>query len=176
MKGKEPPNSFSRSGKSYLYQPNPSEFDEELVKNLGFDVKLTLDKNIFLKALYLKCCINTIYNSICISNGPYVKVAVNYFSEDTIDTYISELYQIINHLSSELLSEEEIQQEVHFTREQLQYVIPSSVGQFWTKLDGYDVADYENSDVSLLLAWALRYAQKNGIHTPALLELMEEIL
>ncbi len=176
MKGKESPNSFSRSGKSYLYQPNPSEFDEELIKNLGFDVELTSDKNVFQKALYLKRCANTIYNSVCISNGPCINQALNYFGIEVIDKYISELFQIIDYISPGLLSEEEIKEEVYFLRERIPYVIPSSVGQFWTKLDGHDVADYENSDISLLLAWVVQSAQKNGIHTPALLELMEEIL
>ncbi|EKD29546.1 MAG: hypothetical protein ACD_78C00363G0002 [uncultured bacterium (gcode 4)] len=170
------PTPFTHSRKSYLYQPNPSEFDEEFVKELGFDVELTSDKNVFLKALYLKCCINTIYNSICISNGPYIEQALQYFSPDFIDKAVSELHQTIDHLAPGILSEDEIQQEIDYVKEQVPHAIPSSVRQFWRKENGRDIADYQNSDVSLLLAWILRYAQKNNIETPTLLNLMEEIL
>lgn len=169
------PTPFTHSHKSYLYQPNPSEFDEEFVKELGFDVELTSDKNVFLKALYLKCCINTIYNSMCISNGTYIEAGFQKFSL-YIDAYISELYQIINHISPGLISEDEIWQEIYFLKEQVPYAIPSSVGQFWRMEKGRQVADYQNSDISLLLAWALQYAQKNDIETPKLLKLMSEVV
>lgn|GEM_PF-4229515 len=139
-------------------------------------MELTSDKNVFLKALYLKCCINTIYNSICISNGPYIEQALQYFSPDFIDKAVSELHQTIDHLAPGILSEEEIQQEIDYVKEQVPHAIPSSVRQFWRKENGRDIADYQNSDISLLLAWILQYAQKNNIETPTLLNLMEEIL
>ncbi len=170
------PTPFTHSGKSYLYQPNPSKFDKEFVKELGFDIEITSDKNIFLKALYLKCCINTVYNSMCISNGPYIDVALQYFSHDFIDKIISELHKTIEHLSPNTLSEEEIRQEVNYVKEQVPHTIPSSVWQFWRIEKGRQIADYQNSDISLLLAWILQYAQKNNIHTPALLQLMTDII
>lgn len=169
------PNPFTHDGKSYLYQPNPSDFDGELVKSLGFDVELISDKNAFLKALYLKCCINTIYNSVCVCNGPWIEAGFQKFSL-SIDGYISELYQIITHLSPELLSEEEIRQEIYYLKEQVPYVIPSSVNQFWRMEDGKMIADYQNSDIPLLLGWTLQYAQKNNIQAPNLLRLMSELV
>jgi hypothetical protein len=64
---------------------------------------------------------------MCISNGPYIDVALQYFSHDFIDKIISELHKTIEHLSPNTLSEEEIRQEVNYVKEQVPHTIPSSV-------------------------------------------------
>lgn len=79
-------------------------------------------------------------------------------------------------MSPGLLLEKEIRQEIYYTKEHIPHVVPSSVDQFWRMENGKKIADYQNSDISLLLAWILQYAQKNNIQTPALLQLMSEIV
>lgn len=179
VNGEKNPTPFTLAGKSYFYHPNPSDFDEELVKNIGFDVELTSDKNVFLKALYLKCCINTIINSITLCQNSNISVAVWYFERyypGFIDDTISELYLVIDNLAPGLLWKEEIQKEIYACKESVPYVVPSSVNQFWRIEQGEMFADYQNSDISVLLGWILQYAQKHHISTPMLLNLMSEII
>lgn len=179
VNGEEVPTPFTHIGKSYLYQPNPSDFDKELVQSLGFDVEITSDENVFLKALYLKCCINTIYNSITLCQNSDIGGAVQYFERTYpgfIDLSISELHHVVNKLAPEILKEEELREEIYFLKEHIPNVVPSSVNQFWRMEDGKMIADYQNSDISLLLGWVLQYAQKNDLQTPILLKLMSEIV
>lgn len=171
-----------------LYHPHPTEFDQAFVQNAGFDIELTSDKYVFRKAWYLKCCINTVFNSIGIAEGYRYKMNAqignslkyfeNHYGPRFLEQCGSELYLILEKLAPGLIKKEEIQSELSYVPDTIDHIVTSSV------LQSYDyqpnnkalVADYTSTDVHLLLGWILKYAQTQKISLPTLYKIHREIV
>ncbi len=184
----EPPTPFMHSGKSCLYHPHPTDFDRELVENVGFDIKLTSDRNVFLKALYLKSCVNTVFNSIGIAEGyryrnsAQIGSSLKYFEEyhgpEFLEQCGSELFLVLKRLAPWLIGQEEIKSKLAYVPDSIDQVVPSSVWQFYDYQPNNKplVADYNSTDVHLLLGWVLKYAQTKKIPLPTLYRIHREIV
>lgn len=171
-----PPNTF---WESIYYHPNPWDFEEDFVSKLDFPMKLTDDKVLYLKAFYLKLCINSIFNSIStLYESPityWIEIINDHFP-NSLEIMIEELYKIINIISPNTLSIQEISDWIYSTITKIPNVFPSSVSQFWVNRNGRMLADYKNSDIWITLAFLLKTAKTNWIETPMLLNLHKEIV